>query len=186
MNALDEDITNLIKIKEDNAKELSLETTALYHSSRTFMIALVLGSVAIGVVLGILISRLISVPLRKSVDLAMAVASGDLTGRTIVVDRKDETGQLAEALTTMVDKLKGIVGDVQTASDNVASGSQQLSSGSEQLSQGTTEQAANAEEASVVGRGNELHHQAERRQCPADREDRAQVRRRCARKAARP
>ncbi len=57
--------------------------------------------------------------------------------------------RLGTALQSMVERLRGVVGDALVASDNVSSGSQQLSSGSEQLSQGATEQASSAEEASA-------------------------------------
>jgi methyl-accepting chemotaxis protein len=49
----------------------------------------------------------------------------------------------------MLERLRSVVTDALSASDNVASGSQELSSTSEQLSQGSTEQAAAAEQASA-------------------------------------
>ena len=140
-------MTELSRMKEENAKRASDETTRIYKSSLTFMVSLVIAGVLIGLTLGIFIARMISAPLRKGVTFAEAVASGDLTQR-IELDRKDEVGQLAKALNGMVDQLKEIVVDVKSASDNVASGSQQLSSGSEEMSQGASEQAAAAEEAS--------------------------------------
>jgi len=76
---------------------------------------------------------------------AEQIANGDLTGSVKTLSDKDTLGR---SLTAMLEKLKTVVTDVQSAADNVASGSQQLSSGSEQMSQGTTEQAASAEEAS--------------------------------------
>ncbi len=46
-------------------------------------------------------------------------------------------------------RLRDVVSDALSASENVSAGSQQLSSASEQVSQGATEQAASAEEASA-------------------------------------
>jgi methyl-accepting chemotaxis protein len=140
-------LTDLSKMKESNAKFVSDETTRIYKTSLTLMISLIAGGVLIGLALGFTISRMISVPLRRGVDFALAVADGDLT-QTIDLDQKDEVGQLAAALNNMVERLKEIVGEVKSASDNVASGSQQLSSGAEEMSQGASEQAAAAEEAS--------------------------------------
>ena len=48
----------------------------------------------------------------------------------------------------MLDKLKSVVNDALSATQNVASGSHQLSASAEQLSQGATEQASATEEAS--------------------------------------
>ncbi|MCM0081847.1 methyl-accepting chemotaxis protein [Geomonas sp. Red32] len=147
LKVVDDLLTELSAMKEANAKDAAAENGARYRESLTMMIALIAGGVAIGLALGIVISRMISIPLRRGVEVAQAVANGDLT-HSINLDRKDEVGILASALNEMVDKLKEIVGEVKSASDNVASGSQQLSSGAEELSQGASEQAAAAEEAS--------------------------------------
>ncbi|MBJ6800054.1 methyl-accepting chemotaxis protein [Geomonas propionica] len=144
---VDDTLTELARLKEENAKDASLETTRIYKSSLTLMVSLVAGGVLLGLALGIIIARMISLPLRRGVELASAVAEGDLT-KSLDIDQKDEVGLLAAALNAMVGRLKGIVAEVKSASDNVASGSQQLSSGAEEMSQGASEQAASAEEAS--------------------------------------
>ncbi|WP_129126833.1 methyl-accepting chemotaxis protein [Geomonas oryzae] len=144
---VDDTLTELARLKEANAKEASDETTRIYQSSMKTMVGLVAGGVLLGLILGIVIARMISVPLRRGVEFASAVAGGDLT-QSIDVDSRDEVGQLAAAMNGMVSRLRGIVAEVKSASDNVAAGSQQLSSGAEEMSQGATEQAASAEEAS--------------------------------------
>src|SRR5574341_418842 len=83
--------------------------------------------------------------LREMSGAAEQIAAGDLTADVKVRSGKDALGH---SLSKMVVRLREVIADVKTASDNVASGSQQLSAGAEQLSQGTTEQAASAEEAS--------------------------------------
>ncbi|WP_440978544.1 methyl-accepting chemotaxis protein [Sphingomonas pseudosanguinis] len=84
--------------------------------------------------------------LRQSAKLADTIAAGDLTVEHQPLSDKDKLGH---ALVSMVERLRGVVGDATQAAQNVASGSQQLSSSSEQVSQGATEQAAAAEEASA-------------------------------------
>ncbi|OGU08146.1 MAG: chemotaxis protein [Geobacteraceae bacterium GWC2_58_44] len=147
VNALDGLMGELLELKKDLAKQAAEETTGIYRSSLTLMSALIGGGCLLGIILGIFISRIISIPLRRGVDVASAVAAGDLT-QTIASDQKDEIGQLAFAINNMVARLKEIVGEIRSASDNVAAGSQELSSTSEQMSQGATEQASAAEEAS--------------------------------------
>lgn len=73
------------------------------------------------------------------------IAKGDLT---VEIKPKSEKDLLSVSMLNMVNKLKEIIGEVITASDNVASGSEELSASAEQMSQGATEQAASAEEAS--------------------------------------
>ncbi len=116
-------------------------------SSIAIVITIMLVALALSLVIGIIITRSIVAPLREAMGVSEKLSKGDLT-IDMIVDRKDETGQLLSAMKNMVERLKLVVADVKSAADNVASGSQQLSSGSEQMSQGTTEQAASAEEAS--------------------------------------
>ncbi|MGG6892536.1 methyl-accepting chemotaxis protein [Rhizobium sp. BR 315] len=84
--------------------------------------------------------------LRNTAMIADQIANGDLTVKPKPMSDKDTLGV---SLLSMVERLRGVVADALSASDNVSSGSQQLSAGSEQLSQGATEQASSAEEASA-------------------------------------
>ena len=84
--------------------------------------------------------------LRITAALADKVADGDLTVQPKPLSEKDTLGI---ALERMVERLRGVVADALSASDNVSSGSQELSAASEQVSQGATEQASSAEEASA-------------------------------------
>jgi methyl-accepting chemotaxis protein len=118
----------------------------------TSQIAVILGilvviAIILSVVIGLFITRSITNPLAVGVAVAAKMAEGDLT-QDIDVTSKDETGQLLLAMKNMVEKLREIVMDVKTASDNVASGSQQMSSSSEEMSQGASEQASSVEEVS--------------------------------------
>jgi methyl-accepting chemotaxis protein len=84
--------------------------------------------------------------LRATAALADKVADGDLTVEAKPLSEKDTLGI---ALQRMIERLRGVVSDAISASENVSAGSQQLSSASEQVSQGATEQASSAEEASA-------------------------------------
>jgi methyl-accepting chemotaxis protein len=84
--------------------------------------------------------------LRATAALADKVADGDLTVEAKPLSDKDTLGI---ALQRMIERLRGVVSDAISASENVSAGSQQLSSASEQVSQGATEQASSAEEASA-------------------------------------
>ena len=118
------------------------------RTSATFwLLAVIVSSLFIGVLLGVVITRSLTRPLAKAVDVSNRLAEGDLTV-AIDVDSKDETGQLLNSMKTMLAQLKDVVSNVKGASLNVVAGSQQLSSSSVEMSQGATEQAAAAEEAS--------------------------------------
>ncbi|MBA3041611.1 MAG: MCP four helix bundle domain-containing protein [Alphaproteobacteria bacterium] len=84
--------------------------------------------------------------LKEMANVAEKIAEGDLM---VTPKPQSEKDTLGLALASMVERLRGVVADALSASDNVSSGSQELSASSEQLSQGATEQAASAEEASA-------------------------------------
>ena len=120
---------------------------AAASKTRLGVIIMALIALPIGVFTGVIISRGIVNPIRKGVDFAETIATGDLSV-SLDLDQKDEVGQLASALNEMMVQLKDVVGNVMGASNNVAAGSEELSASAEQMSEGATEQAAAAEEAS--------------------------------------
>jgi methyl-accepting chemotaxis protein len=140
----------LDKVVDSNG-EAAEQAAARSTSQASLIKGFSLLAMAIGVLaalgLGVLIARAISRPIIQAAEISDQLSNGDLMVQ-IEVQSKDETGQLLGAMKRMVEKLRSIVADVQTAADNVASGSQQLSASSEEMSQGATEQAASAEEAS--------------------------------------
>jgi methyl-accepting chemotaxis protein len=78
-------------------------------------------------------------------EVTKEIADGNLM---VSVKPRSQEDELMIALSSMVEKLNGVVNDVKNTADNVASGSRELSGNSEQMSQGAAEQAAAAEEAS--------------------------------------
>ncbi len=148
VHAVEDAMVAFNKFKVEGAGKAAESNLQTYKNSCLFMAVLIIGSIIFGICIGLIVSRSISVPLKKGVELSEAVAGGDLTKTIDIVDRKDEVGQLAGALKVMVEKLSSIVHEVKSSADNVAAGSQQLSAGAEQLSQGATEQASAIEEVS--------------------------------------
>jgi methyl-accepting chemotaxis protein len=117
-----------------------------------FAKALLLGIIAASLLIAIASATWIAVNisrgLSRAVGLADAVATGDLT-RTLKATSNDEVGDLIASLNNTVERLRAVVTDTLTASQNMSAGSQELSSSAEELSQGATEQASASEEASA-------------------------------------
>ena len=85
--------------------------------------------------------------LRKGINFAKQVASGDLTAN-VDINQKDEIGELSQALRDMVNGLKNVVQNVISGAENIATAGTEISSSSQVLSQGANEQASVAEEVS--------------------------------------
>jgi methyl-accepting chemotaxis protein len=105
-------------------------------------------SVLLGVFLAWIIARGIIGPLRKGMDFARVVSTGDLTA-SVDLKQNDEVGQLADALTNMADRLNKVVADVNSATDSVSAGSEELSASAQSLSQSVVEQSASIEQISA-------------------------------------
>ncbi len=116
-----------------------------YESTRLAVVGLLLGALALGGVLALLITRSITAPIAQAVKVAETVAAGDLTS-DVRSDSQDETGQLLAALRKMNDSLVTIVGQVRHSSDSIATGSTQIATGNADLSQRTEEQASNLQQ----------------------------------------
>ena len=84
-------------------------------------------------------------PVQQAVALAQTIADGDLS-QTIVVNRKDELGQLLESLKAMQGKLAQVVANVRQGSESVATASAEIAQGNHDLSSRTESQASALEE----------------------------------------
>jgi len=114
---------------------------------------LILGSVSFLLAVGlyILFARSLVRPIIGGVRFSEEISAGDLTAAIddTFLNRGDEIGTLARALTEMKERLLQVVNDVNTAASQVAAGSDELSSTAQKMSQGATEQASAAEEISA-------------------------------------
>ncbi len=116
-------------------------------SSRNSILVVMLIAILIFLLVNTSISRSISKGLNKSIQLAQALANGNLE-YSIDIDQKDEVGILASNLTNMAKKLKDIIVSIKLGASNIKEASNQLSITSQQISQGAADQASSTEEVS--------------------------------------
>ena len=114
-------------------------------TTRTINIASVGAGALLLLVLASLLSRGITVPLRRAVEVSEAVAQGDLS-QTISVDGKDEIAALMRALSDMQTNLSKVVTNVRQGSEGVSTASAEIASGNHDLSARTESQASALEE----------------------------------------
>jgi methyl-accepting chemotaxis protein len=126
-------------------EQMVRESDEQYQTQRNWMVALCVAALALAAAAGVFITRSITVPIRRAVDVASTVARGDLRSR-IVVMQKDETGQLLGALADMNARLIETVSRVRESSGSIANASTEIATGNTDLSQRTEEQAASLEE----------------------------------------
>ena len=139
---------SLVTLNQELFKVSGQEADQLYRQSRTLLIGSVVLALLIATASAFWIVLTISKGLNRTTEAVRAVADGDLT-KTVEITSHDEIGDLLAHVNTMIERLRGVVADALSASENVAAGSQELSAAAEQVSHGATEQASSAEEASA-------------------------------------
>ncbi len=97
------------------------------------------------VMLAMFISRSITQPLTQAVELANAVAEGDLS-RQLQVSGQDELSTLGNALNSMSRNLSGLVSSIRAGTESIATASAQIAQGNADLSSRTEHQAASLQE----------------------------------------
>jgi methyl-accepting chemotaxis protein len=126
-------------------KQASDEGNKGYEVGRLMILLLGGASIGLATLMAWVVTRSITRPIGSAVEVAKAVAAGDLRSE-IRVETKDEAGQLLQALKDMNAGLARIVMEVRQSSDGIATGSSQVATGNQDLSQRTEEQASNLQQ----------------------------------------
>lgn len=119
------------------------------NTVNSILTAITVIAIVIGILFAIVITRLINTPLSAAVEFANAIARGDLT-HDRKSERKDEIGQLDNALGRMNQTLRDIVGQISNNVTNLASSATQLSAASEQNKGGMQQQRAETDQVAAA------------------------------------
>jgi methyl-accepting chemotaxis protein len=139
--ALD-DFVKVQGMLRDQAKEAAMAASARAQVLGMLVMLLVFGISLGGVAL---LVRSISRPLNQAVEMAEAIAQGDLT-RSLPSDRQDEIGQLMQAMGGMSQRLRSLVNDVREGVESVSTASAQIATGNQDLSARTEQTASNLQQ----------------------------------------
>lgn len=120
----------------------------LQHNSLLIIVSSALALV-VGLIAAWLITRLIVAPLRSVIRLAEQIAAGDLSA-SVVVTRRDEIGQLMQAMQQMGAGLSRIVSGLQAGIEQLASSAQSLSAGTEQTNLEVSSQKEETEQVATA------------------------------------
>lgn len=127
-------------------RQFDQEMGAVIAQTRRAILAAIIGSLAVGALLAVVITRAISRSVRQVADRIKDIAQGegDLT-RRLAVATKDEIGELCHWFNVFVDKLQGIIKQIAGNCVTLAGASTELSATATQLAGGaeeTTNQSA--------------------------------------------
>ena len=135
----------LVKLQVSEAKKEYDNGVTRYETFRLVAIASIVVGLTLAWMFGLALLRSLSRSLKNAVDIAHAVAKGDLT-QTIHTQGKDEVAQLLTALDAMTKSLVAVVSNVRQGSEGVATASAEIAQGNNDLSARTEQQASALEQ----------------------------------------
>lgn len=149
-------LDKLIQITEQEASAKNNNNDILYKKSFYVMSLISILGLFIAIVLGTLISSIISNNLKQLTVLAEALGNGDLT-KSINIESKDEVGTLAKSLNQACTNVKNLVSqiintttDINATSGELSNTTQEISSRMELVSQSTEQISKGAQDLSAV------------------------------------
>ena len=138
-------LSQLLEYQTKEANALAAASASQYNSSVATLLAFGALALITGAALAWAITRSIVVPLQHAVNIAERVAKGDLR-HVEVQERRDEVGQLLNALHNMTVRLGETVKLVHDGAVTIDTASRELSTGNLDLSRRTEHQAGALQE----------------------------------------
>ena len=141
-------IHQAVVIKKANVEIFKANQGASIRQARLQFAWLFFAAVSLGIVSCFAVARSFSVPLRQAVSALNKVEQGDLTQR-LLVDSKDEIGELARAMNAALNNVRDVIAQVGESSRALTSASSQLAKSADIMASGAHEQAASLEQTSA-------------------------------------
>lgn len=127
-------------------KEASAENSKSVNSIISTVSILSIFTVVLAMVIGYVISIMISKPLEQITQSTQKMAEGDLTIEEIRVKNKDELGILANSFNQMVTAIRALIHQVNISTEQVAASSEELMASAEQTTHATEQISSSIQE----------------------------------------
>ncbi|WP_405131569.1 methyl-accepting chemotaxis protein [Paenibacillus sp. FSL H8-0317] len=142
-------IAKLITLGNEGSDAATNESVEMAENTFNVILAVTIFAFLVAVFIAFFIASIISRPIKKMNEAAMAIANGDLTGETIVLKNKDELGTLAASFNSMSGNLRSMIESVSMTSEQVAASSEELLASAEQNTQASEQISQTVEELAV-------------------------------------
>ncbi|WP_299774868.1 methyl-accepting chemotaxis protein [uncultured Pseudoteredinibacter sp.] len=134
---------NLTEMRKNQNELMKADVKVLAADIEYSNVALAIGTglaLIIGIGIAVTLSQTIVSKVNKILNVNKSIAKGDLDFDNLVLDGDDELGELANATNEMANSLRGLLFEVQNATNNLASAAEQLVSSSLRTSKGMESQ----------------------------------------------
>lgn len=133
-------IDAVISEKEKQINENGAHTLADIRASQQAMVITALLAAIVGIITGLVLTRMITHPLHQLVGHMQVVAGGDLS-KEVRIRSTDEIGDAEKAFSEMVGNLKTLIKKVQDTAEEVAASSEQLATSANEVGKATQQVA---------------------------------------------
>lgn len=140
LGKLDEDIA----LNKKGGEDAAAQAAKTYDAARYWTIALLIGAIAIGAFVAIMLARSITVGTGKMLAMIEEVAANNLSIPDMEITSQDELGHAGIALNKMKNSLRATIEAIAGSAQNVASASEELSATSQQITANSEETSAQA------------------------------------------
>ncbi|MBX9936306.1 MAG: Tar ligand binding domain-containing protein [Burkholderiaceae bacterium] len=144
-NAMQQQSEALIRLQVDEVKKEYDAGDTRFHTIWAMSVASIAVGLAFALWFGWALVRGITLPLQRAVQIAQAVAQGDLSQR-IHSQGQDELAALMQSLAHMQARLAEVVANVRRGSESISIASAEIAQGNQDLSARTEAQASALEE----------------------------------------
>lgn len=135
-------LAELVALQNTLNDEATASAKATQERARLTSSVLAAVAIALGILIAWRITRSVTQPIGRAVTVAERIAKGDLTSK-IDIRIHDETGRLLEAISSMQDRLRMLVGAIGKASESILVASSEVALGNMDLSHRTEETSTN-------------------------------------------
>ncbi|HET9645979.1 MAG TPA: HAMP domain-containing protein, partial [Burkholderiaceae bacterium] len=129
-------VDELIAVEEDASRQAYAASIEGRQRALTMAAVAVVLATGCGALLGWRITRSVKQPIDRAIRVAERIAEGDLTS-SVEVTSRDEIGRLLQAIASMQDRLRELVGSIRESAESIQLSSAEVASGNQDLSQRT-------------------------------------------------
>ncbi|MBU2700115.1 methyl-accepting chemotaxis protein [Sporomusaceae bacterium BoRhaA] len=123
------------------SKQMNANNKASFEKANQITLAIIFVSFIILILSGVYITRIITKPLNTMVFVCKEFAAGDFRDKPRKLARKDEIGQLADALADMRSSLRVLMKNVNESAEHLAASSEELTASADQSAQAANQVA---------------------------------------------
>ncbi|WP_416305624.1 methyl-accepting chemotaxis protein [Neptunicella sp. SCSIO 80796] len=139
-------VRDIVNFQRQRVDSSHTKVAEIFNQSIWIISLLMTIAVAIVVLFAWLFTRSLVTPMKRVLNLAESIASGDLS-KSIRDDGKDETANMIQTLAKMQSNLRDTINQIQESSGQLASTSEELSAITEQSTRGINSQNEQLEQA---------------------------------------